>query len=53
MKNILILVIFGAQNPEETSHQMIINVSTLYLKSVASVPCEKQITLQTSCVRQS
>ena len=32
VKNKLILVIFGAQNPEETSHQTIIDVSTSYVK---------------------
>jgi len=32
VKNKPILVIFGTQNPEETSHQMIINVSTSPVK---------------------
>jgi len=32
VKNEPILVIFGTQNPEETSHQMIISVSTSHVK---------------------
>jgi len=32
MKNEPILVIFGKQNPKETSHQKIINVSTSPVK---------------------
>jgi len=41
----LIFVIFGIQNPEETSHQTIINVSTSPVKCIANIPCEKQTTV--------
>jgi len=38
MKNELILVIFGVRDPQETSHQKIINVS------MSPVKCSQQIT---------
>jgi len=48
VKNELILVIFGVQNLEETSHQRIINVSTSPVKCSHEIMwnhCTKQVTL--------
>jgi len=53
VKNELILAIFGVQNPEETSHQTIINVSTSPVKCSHCTLWKADNFYQTLCMHQS
>jgi len=53
VKNEPILVIFGTQNLEETSHHMIINVSTSPVKCSHCTLWKADYFHPTSCVHQS
>jgi len=53
VKNEQILVIFGAQNPEEMSHQMIRKISTSPVKCSHCTLWKADNFYQTSCMCQS